>query len=458
MPYAVLSSEGLVEEVESSLRGAVRAAQSMGAQDVVIDAAGTGRRSNPEPTAHVRGAVKLLRTPYQRDPIHISERAISMELEEAHQRLAALMPPFTQTGKTGIKKTMDPAKTATSLVDSFLGQNAKLEKRAGGAANVDVQGISMTPYWMFAEAPSPAGLQLRKQLPNLCAGSSPACRHSCLVFAGQNYAADWSIFSKFQKTRLLFSDPEAFGRVLYEACLRHHRNSSKNKFIGAVRLNVLSDVPWEVVFPSLFEALPDTQFYDYTKVYGRQVPRNYDLTFSNSGGNLRNVKRVLEGGGRVAVVALVREWRRGPATRMLPEESKRRWEKRKASEAHRLWSSRLPATCNVGGRDIPVIDGDVNDVRFLDPKPSIIALRWKDPGGQASERAPEALRISERTRFVVEVEEFCGILVGAVTPSEQPDTGIQTVFSLQPLEAGIESNPGVKLWGSGRAGYGKRGR
>ncbi len=80
-----------------------------------------------------------------------------------------------------------------------------------------------------------------------------------------------------------------------------------------------------------------------------------------------------------------------------------------------------------------------------------MALRWKNPGGQAASRAPEALRISQETRFVVEIQSFCGLWIGAVTPSEQPDTTIQTVFELETLRA---ANPArARKWGTRRAGY-----
>lgn len=448
MPYAVLSIDGDVELVESSVAKAVDAAQSHGATDVVIDAAGTSRESNPAPKA--RGSLKQLRIPPD-PPLRIPDSAITLSLDEAWHRMRALMPPFIEQTRTG-PQTKDPAGGRAKLVSRFIQQNAKTEKKAGDAENVDVQGLSLTPYWMYADSEGLANRQ-----PNLCTGSTEACRHSCLVFSGQNYAANWSIYSKFQKTRVLFQDPEAFGRILYASCERHERLAPKNGFVPAIRLNVLSDIPWELVFPALFDALPDLQFYDYTKVPGREPPPNYDLTFSNSGGNQKQVKRELSNGGRVAVVAYIPKWRSGAPVSRRRGESLTSYEERKKEAVQRLWSDRLPSSCSVGGVTYPVIDGDINDVRFLDPSPSIIALRWKDPGGQAAWRAPEAREISRRTKFVVEIEDFCGLWVGAVTPSEQPDTGIRTVFSVEEIRD-VRLNPGVRLWGTRRAGFGDRDR
>jgi hypothetical protein len=65
---------------------------------------------------------------------------------------------------------------------------------------------------------------------------------------------------------------------------------------------VLSDIPWELVCPELFELFPDLGFYDYTKVPGRTGFDNYDLTFSFSGTNERQTKSEIARGHRVAVV------------------------------------------------------------------------------------------------------------------------------------------------------------
>lgn len=81
----------------------------------------------------------------------------------------------------------------------------------------------------------------------------------------------------------------------------------------AVRLNVLSDYVWELIFPELFDLYsgkkgkrPYIQFYDYTKIAGRwkssvreelyplstveyRLPENYNITFSYSG-TIRSAK------------------------------------------------------------------------------------------------------------------------------------------------------------------------
>lgn len=105
---------------------------------------------------------------------------------------------------------------------------------------------------------------------------------------------------------------------------------------------------------------------------------------------------------------------------------------------------------SVGGKRIRVIDGDINDVRPLDPSPSIVALRWKRPGGQAAWRTEVGRKLALKTKFIVQVEEFCDLTFGAVTPSEQPDIGEETVYSLKPLEE-VAENPGRSVMVSRRS-------
>jgi hypothetical protein len=115
------------------------------------------------------------------------------------------------------------------------------------------------------------------------------------------------------------------------------------------RLNVVSDVAWKREFPELFAAFPDVQFMDYTKdayrILDGKLPGNYHLTFSRSETNELDCLRVLKAGHNVTVV-----FRKPP----------------------------FPATF----WGYPVIDGDRNDLRFLDPPPCIVGLKAKGAGGR----------------------------------------------------------------------------
>jgi hypothetical protein len=111
---------------------------------------------------------------------------------------------------------------------------------------------------------------------------------------------------------------------------------------------------WERVMPMVFTDFPGVQFYDYTKHFNRmdsylagRLPTNYHLTFSWSGTNENECRYVLEHGGNVAV----------------PFRVSYRGNNRKP----------LPATF-LGST---VFDGDVTDLRFLDPTPTVVGLRAK---------------------------------------------------------------------------------
>ena len=97
---------------------------------------------------------------------------------------------------------------------------------------------------------------------------------------------------------------------------------------------------------TIFEIFPDVQFYDYTKLANRRdVPANYDLTFSYSGaaGFREYARRAIDAGMRVAVVFRTRE--------------------------------SIPETF----QGLQCIGGDDSDVRHLEPRGVVVALYAKGP-------------------------------------------------------------------------------
>jgi hypothetical protein len=118
--------------------------------------------------------------------------------------------------------------------------------------------------------------------------------------------------------------------------------SAKKKAMTAVfRPNLTSDLTWENIEDeqglTLMQKFPETQFYDYTKSFERmkaflngELPSNYHLTFSRSETNEKIAKLVLSMGGNVAIV----------------------------------FRGQLPKTWE----GFEVINGDENDLRFLDKK------------------------------------------------------------------------------------------
>jgi hypothetical protein len=310
-----------------------------------------------------------------------------ISLEQAH----AVLLPFFPRSKTrgGRVVPVRSHETAKKMSQVLLGQNYKTAKETPEDPS-DVQGLSLMPYFM-AERSSKHRLPMRGL--GLCVGSSGACRTGCLVYSGHNTIDLYNIAVKLARTEALELHPREFCRMLVEAVRWNIARAAKGKAELFVRLNVFSDVPWELVFPDLFTEFSSTRFYDYTKVPGRQVPRNYDLTFSWSGSNESYVRSELSSKRRIAVVfippgPIIQLWRRAPLH----------------DKVTKLRGMGLPKKF----LDLKVIDGDVSDVRPRDPSPSIVGLRWKLPHGQ-----DRALEKAEARSFVVPVAEVEGVLVAS---------------------------------------------
>lgn len=213
---------------------------------------------------------------------------------------------------------------------------------------------------------APASLaSWEEQRINVCPNASPQCIALCLNTAGRG-----GIFRKgettnaiqdarIRKTREFFADRSAFLARLAKEIAAHVRRARRNGLRPAVRLNGTSDLAWEGFALTLFEDFPDVVFYDYTKSARRMqaylagdFPRNYSLTFSRSEENAEEVIAVLEAGGNVAVAF---DTKRGAR---LPES----------------WAG------------IPVLDGDITDLRFTDTRGAIVGLRAKGRGRRAEYR------------------------------------------------------------------------
>lgn len=173
---------------------------------------------------------------------------------------------------------------------------------------------------------------------NTCPWASKGCSAACLFTAGRG-RMDNVKKARIRKTVQYFNDREQFMKDLHldiaEAQIIAKRENMKPCF----RLNGTSDINWKDVIVEN----QHLQFYDYTKSVDRILENdlnNYHLTFSRSEDNDADCIRVLEAGKNVAVV---------------------------------FNSSNLPETY-MGYR---VVNGDENDLRFLDDKGVIVGLKAK---------------------------------------------------------------------------------
>ena len=191
---------------------------------------------------------------------------------------------------------------------------------------------------------------------NVCRHSTSGCRGVCLESAGKG-GLDSVQRARIYRTRLLGSHPELFIRALASelrgVSARRPLDSLGRRFGRVpVRLNVLSDLPWESFALALFTdpTLRACQWYDYSKNPTRTPPANYHLTFSAS----ERTTDLVAAAGHYGTVAVVFSTRRGAP---------------------------LPATWD----GLTVSDGDLSDSRWKDAA-GIIGLRAKglargDDGG-----------------------------------------------------------------------------
>lgn len=184
---------------------------------------------------------------------------------------------------------------------------------------------------------------------NVCPGASLACLDACLNTAGRGgiikkgETTNTIQKARLRKTLAFFNETETFMAQLAKEIGNIVKLANKHGLKPAIRLNGTSDIRWENEkvggFANLMEMFPNVIFYDYTKLANRRnLPPNYRLTFSLSESNDVSAEQALAAGMNVAVV-----FRNLPPTFM--------------------------------GR--PVIDGDVSDLRFLDPMGVIVGLKAK---------------------------------------------------------------------------------
>lgn len=185
----------------------------------------------------------------------------------------------------------------------------------------------------------------------VCPMATAGCKSACLNTAGRG-----GIFKKgdntniiqqarIRKTKLFFEQREFFMTTLHNEIKKAIVYAEKKGLIPVFRLNGTSDIAWEKIrvkgFRNIFEAFPNIQFYDYTKIFGRSsIPSNYHITFSKAESNGRHVKKSIIRGLNVAVVF---------ASKILPE-------------------------TYLGKK---VVNGDESDLRFLDEPNSIVGLYAK---------------------------------------------------------------------------------
>ena len=124
--------------------------------------------------------------------------------------------------------------------------------------------------------------------------------------------------ARTRKTKMYFENREEFLRLLDLDLKMATKQAEKAGLIPCVRLNVASDIAWEILHSEIFENHPKIQFYDYSKwtdhrfdqalasdtYKGRfAMPANYHLTYSHNENTPEGfTENLLAAGVNVAVV------------------------------------------------------------------------------------------------------------------------------------------------------------
>ena len=213
-------------------------------------------------------------------------------------------------------------------------------------------------------APEQLASEALGQLVNLCPFASLGCVGGCLNTAGRGVFNDVQQ-ARINRTVLYFNDRATYWVKLIKEIKALERKAKRENLTPVVRPNGTSDIKWEStpvvidgikIADNIMELFPNVQFMDYTKwPYHKRpthsLPSNYDLTFSRSESNEIEALENLANDRRVAVVFSSKK------------------------------DDPIPDTYTIKADNqfvpIPVVNGDISDLRFLDPTGVIIHLYAK---------------------------------------------------------------------------------
>lgn len=208
------------------------------------------------------------------------------------------------------------------------GGNAKLER-----GDIAIAGLTLTP--------AIAG-------PATTCANFRHCADLCVLTHGRGAFPNVRN-ARAARVQALLDHPDAMAALLAADIDRMCRRASRaGTYTWGLRLNVASDLAWETVAPWLVRRAVErgALVYDYTKRWTREpMPmQGYRLTFSAAGHSVARIQDAIDRGRNVAVVF-----------------------------ADVAKSDAMPAEWH----GMPVLDGDVHDVRYVDPVGHVVGLRAK---------------------------------------------------------------------------------
>lgn len=181
---------------------------------------------------------------------------------------------------------------------------------------------------------------------NVCANATKGCKSACLFTSGRVRMNNNIVKARIAKTKMLHENPEEFTKHLCKEIENGYENATKKGFEFTCRINATSDLDiTNIGGVNLLEKYPHITFYDYTKIKSRlelaKKYSNYHLTYSHNGmpGDWKICEEFLKAGQNVSVV----------------------------------FYPNIPSKY----KGFEVIDGDINDLRYLDKKGTICGLKYK---------------------------------------------------------------------------------
>lgn len=195
---------------------------------------------------------------------------------------------------------------------------------------------------------------------NVCPHAA-SCATSCLDDTGMGAIFKHIKAQRIAKTVFFQKNRPAFLNMLRDEIRAKQTTAENRGKLLAVRLNMFSDIAFERY--GIPQEFPDVQFYDYTKNPARagQICSNYWVTFSRDETNDAAAVAHLKAGKNVAVCF----YNPGKYT------------------GNRSKLQMLPETW----KGFRVIDGDVTDARWTDPRGVVVGLKLKAANNAARQRA-----------------------------------------------------------------------
>lgn len=184
------------------------------------------------------------------------------------------------------------------------------------------------------------------------------CTNNCIDKTGRNTSGQ-AYIARVSRTLLYALFPEAYFAQFEMEMGQHKCKAHWKGMTPAVRPNGTSDILWEQY--GIIQKFPEIQWYDYTKVPldDRKPPSNYHLTYSVSEapGSMDRALEYLEAGHNAAIVVQAED---GMTRTTAKQEAARILD---AGQLH----------------GFPVVDGDIDDIRFFDPPGHFVVLYAKGP-------------------------------------------------------------------------------